>query len=248
MQQRYYDPQIGRFLSVDPVTAYSNPVGAFNRYWYANNNPYKFTDPDGRAPATRDKVDWRSIAARSPGSAPAMRLASVNNQSAKNTIAPSGAKTYGPLKGGYVYGSVGSQAPSPRSSVQSGSGTVQLGVVLSGTLGLAHISVEGGVAGDNRGNIALYTETSVVGGGPKADAHAAVSLKLTNANTVNDLAGTSHNVDVGGGLGPYGSLGGMTAETPSGDRILGAGGTFGPGAGAGGSVSQSETVIYPIAN
>ena len=49
--QRYYDPAIGRFLSVDPVTAYSNPVGAFNRYWYANNNPYKFTDPDGRESA-----------------------------------------------------------------------------------------------------------------------------------------------------------------------------------------------------
>jgi RHS repeat-associated protein len=48
MQQRYYDPSIGRFLSVDPVTAYENPIGAFNRYWYANNNPYKFTDPDGR--------------------------------------------------------------------------------------------------------------------------------------------------------------------------------------------------------
>ena len=48
MQQRYYDPQVGRFLSVDPVTAHSNPVGAFNRYWYANNNPYRFTDPDGR--------------------------------------------------------------------------------------------------------------------------------------------------------------------------------------------------------
>jgi RHS repeat-associated protein len=48
MQQRYYDPLLGRFLSVDPVTAYENPIGAFNRYWYANNNPYKFTDPDGR--------------------------------------------------------------------------------------------------------------------------------------------------------------------------------------------------------
>lgn len=47
-QQRYYDDDIGWFLSVDPVTAYENPVGAFNRYWYANNNPYKFTDPDGR--------------------------------------------------------------------------------------------------------------------------------------------------------------------------------------------------------
>ena len=48
MQQRYYDPVIGRFLSVDPVTAYSMPGANFNRYWYANNNPYKFTDPDGR--------------------------------------------------------------------------------------------------------------------------------------------------------------------------------------------------------
>ncbi|MCO5056100.1 RHS repeat-associated core domain-containing protein [Thermomonas sp.] len=42
MQQRYYDPGIGAFLSVDPVTAYSNPVGAFNRYWYASGNPYRF--------------------------------------------------------------------------------------------------------------------------------------------------------------------------------------------------------------
>ncbi|AWH46760.1 RHS repeat-associated core domain-containing protein [Stenotrophomonas sp. ZAC14A_NAIMI4_1] len=49
MQQRYMDPQLGVFLSVDPVTAYEQPVGAFNRYWYAANNPYRFTDPDGRA-------------------------------------------------------------------------------------------------------------------------------------------------------------------------------------------------------
>ena len=48
MQQRYYDPQIGRFLSIDPVVA--NPEGGdnFNRYWYANNSPYNFTDHDGR--------------------------------------------------------------------------------------------------------------------------------------------------------------------------------------------------------
>lgn len=48
MQQRYYDPMIGRFLSVDPVTAYEKPLTNFNRYVYALNNPYKFTDPDGR--------------------------------------------------------------------------------------------------------------------------------------------------------------------------------------------------------
>jgi len=56
MQQRYYDPQVGLFLSVDPVTAYESPVGMFNRYRYANNNPYKFTDPDGRL-----TVPWEQI-------------------------------------------------------------------------------------------------------------------------------------------------------------------------------------------
>lgn len=48
MQQRYYDPGIGRFLSRDPVTANANTGANFNAYWYANNNPYTFTDPDGR--------------------------------------------------------------------------------------------------------------------------------------------------------------------------------------------------------
>lgn len=48
MQQRYMEPQLGVFLSVDPVTAYEQPVGQFNRYRYANGNPYKFKDPDGR--------------------------------------------------------------------------------------------------------------------------------------------------------------------------------------------------------
>ena len=48
MQQRYYDPEIGRFYSNDPV-GYSakNPVMSFNRYMYVNNNPYKYKDPDG---------------------------------------------------------------------------------------------------------------------------------------------------------------------------------------------------------
>ncbi|NRB26011.1 MAG: RHS repeat-associated core domain-containing protein [Shewanella sp.] len=48
MQARYYDPLMGRFYSNDPVgyTA-KNPVMSFNRYMYVNNNPYKYTDPNG---------------------------------------------------------------------------------------------------------------------------------------------------------------------------------------------------------
>ncbi|WP_245603169.1 RHS repeat domain-containing protein [Shewanella fidelis] len=46
MQARYYDPLIGRFYSNDPK-GFSN-VHNFNRYAYANNNPYKYIDPDGK--------------------------------------------------------------------------------------------------------------------------------------------------------------------------------------------------------
>jgi len=58
-QQRYYDPAVGRLLSVDPVTALDNgDMRHFNRYAYAHNNPYKFTDPDGRVPSMlRDHRD-----------------------------------------------------------------------------------------------------------------------------------------------------------------------------------------------
>ncbi|SFK43357.1 RHS repeat domain-containing protein [Lysobacter sp. cf310] len=51
MQQRYYDQNVGRFLSVDPVTVADEGPLHFNRYAYAYNNPYSFTDPDGRCPA-----------------------------------------------------------------------------------------------------------------------------------------------------------------------------------------------------
>jgi RHS repeat-associated protein len=67
MKQRYYEPLAGRFLSVDPVTTDANTGGHFNRYVYANNNPYKFKDPDGRAPRVDDGLsDARIGGARAP--------------------------------------------------------------------------------------------------------------------------------------------------------------------------------------
>jgi RHS repeat-associated protein len=66
MQQRYYDPAIGRFLSVDPVTA-TSAGGNFNRYWYGNDNPYKFVDPDGREVTVvidRDTYTKNSVTSR----------------------------------------------------------------------------------------------------------------------------------------------------------------------------------------
>jgi RHS repeat-associated protein len=60
MQQRYYDPQIGRFLSVDPVTADRGDMRHFNRYAYGYNNPYTFTDPDGRCSAAYGMLPCRT--------------------------------------------------------------------------------------------------------------------------------------------------------------------------------------------
>jgi hypothetical protein len=45
MQARYYDPAIGRFYSNYPIEF--RDVHSFNRYAYANNNPYKYIDPTG---------------------------------------------------------------------------------------------------------------------------------------------------------------------------------------------------------
>ena len=48
---RWYDPQLGRFMGVDPRGFDEANVHSFNRYAYANNNPYRFVDPDGRQAA-----------------------------------------------------------------------------------------------------------------------------------------------------------------------------------------------------
>ena len=46
MLARMYDPSLGRFLSVDPL---AGKYPHLSPYVYANNNPLKYVDPDGRA-------------------------------------------------------------------------------------------------------------------------------------------------------------------------------------------------------
>jgi RHS repeat-associated protein len=55
---RYYDPVLGRFLSVDPASADIGNVHGLNRYAYANNNPYRYVDPDGHTPLDVAFLVW----------------------------------------------------------------------------------------------------------------------------------------------------------------------------------------------
>jgi len=66
MQQRYYDPSVGRFLSMDPVDASGTDGSNLDRYWYANDNPYRYTDPDGQQ-TTGEFIDEQAQAAADSG-------------------------------------------------------------------------------------------------------------------------------------------------------------------------------------
>ncbi|MEM7350070.1 MAG: RHS repeat-associated core domain-containing protein [Acidobacteriota bacterium] len=47
---RFYDPGIGRFLSIDEVGGDPISPQSWNRYGYSLANPMRFVDPDGRQP------------------------------------------------------------------------------------------------------------------------------------------------------------------------------------------------------
>ena len=50
LQSRYYDPEVGRFISADTVN-YAEPskFDGLNLYAYCNNNPVMFVDPSGNS-------------------------------------------------------------------------------------------------------------------------------------------------------------------------------------------------------
>ena len=47
---RYYDPEIGRFISADTIVPNPSNPQSLNRYSYCLNNPLKYTDPTGHDP------------------------------------------------------------------------------------------------------------------------------------------------------------------------------------------------------
>jgi len=68
-QARFYDPIVGRFLSIDPMSFSDESTFSFSRYTYSNNNPYKYTDPDGELSAPTQVVQTAPIAAAAAAAA-----------------------------------------------------------------------------------------------------------------------------------------------------------------------------------
>src|SRR5690606_37805227 len=47
LRNRYYDPELGRFLSVDPHPGFATQPQTLNPYVYCHNDPVNFADPTG---------------------------------------------------------------------------------------------------------------------------------------------------------------------------------------------------------
>ncbi len=71
MQARYYDPLIGRFLSIDPVGFSPDQPFMFNRYTYVNNDPLNGNDPTGMA--------CNNLSGSCPGDTPSKPLTAVGD-------------------------------------------------------------------------------------------------------------------------------------------------------------------------
>ena len=185
MQQRYYDPVVGRVLSVDPVVTNANSGGMFNRYTYANNNPHRFVDPDGRAPKNcgsgscpeKPKRDWRSASLRARALARGRPLASASGQAA-----PQDAKTFGPLKGAYTSATANPTQPIryPKGEAPDYSGiSVGAGWSTKVHVGIVGASIETDVSFNGSGEICRVASSCLtLGPGLFADTGPSGSLSL----------------------------------------------------------------------
>jgi len=54
---RYYDPETGRFISVDPAEGQDDQPASYNKYLYAYANPMLYVDPDGRIALLNDAAN-----------------------------------------------------------------------------------------------------------------------------------------------------------------------------------------------
>ena len=69
LQSRYYDPETGRFISIDAYMATGRGILGYNMYVYCNNNPMNYSDSTGRLP---QNINLNNMMLHGGGGMPAM--------------------------------------------------------------------------------------------------------------------------------------------------------------------------------
>ena len=182
MQQRYYDPQVGIFLSADPLTAYEGEdMLLLTRYSYANNNPYKFTDPDGRQSVPKPSNFNVDMSKRVPNAITAQWKV------AQDAAVPKAIYFSGTLVEGAGGGLVGGKAQGPSGTVAI---ALKKGVTVDGNGGEAVIATPaGGVKLEvtKRGVEGSQVNASVVGAHAGFAGYEVGISSLQTAGRIDDL-------------------------------------------------------------
>jgi RHS repeat-associated protein len=126
MNGRIFDPELGRFLSPDPVVQIPDYSQNFNRYSYCLNNPLNATDPSGFSFISKAfskvgswiKENWRTIAA----TVVAIAIGALSGGLAINFLVPALGIVTGSLAAAVVSGTVaGTIAAMTSTAVMGGS-------------------------------------------------------------------------------------------------------------------------------
>jgi RHS repeat-associated protein len=109
---RWYEPEIGIFLSPDPVEFQEGNVFSFNRYAYANNNPYRYVDPNGRqSEDAQEIIDQRRNGALVTATNRINDFASSIVKASENLLPTSGSDVALGIISGGVLGKVAKKVP-----------------------------------------------------------------------------------------------------------------------------------------
>lgn len=139
-----------RFISTDPVPPNPKNGNNFNRYAYVDNNPYRYTDPDGRAKACANKgctitADTYS-AAKSNGqtalASPSMRAA-ANAAVPQFTVKSGSEESLGFIMSG-TNGEMTAQSAQGVQTTSSGAGATAATAIVQGAVGVIHGHIDGG--------------------------------------------------------------------------------------------------------
>lgn len=177
MNGRIYDPMIGRMMSPDNYAHDGAGSQGYNRYSYANNNPLKFTDPDGNVwhiilgaaiggianvythwgkITEGGSIDWGKLGAAATIGAGAGALAAIIGPAIAPTLtAFGGAGAAAAVGNGIINGAIaGGIGAGISSSLQGFGNSIVFGDIYSGKrlrqdilLGIAGGAVIGGVGG-----------------------------------------------------------------------------------------------------
>jgi RHS repeat-associated protein len=229
---RWYDGNLGRFISEDPIGFRGGDV---NLYGYVWNNSQSLVDPTGLdGEANGKSIQIPTGGGEPPRKRPWMISDPPRSPSPTPTTTPSA--TPMPPKEPSSECSC-SDAPYQNSIP----GTLQIGLGGSGILGFIPVVGSVGVAVDTSGNVGFYYEGGS-GSGIGADFTGGVQVQVTNASSISGLKGVFVNPSIGLGDG-IAATGNLAFGHEESGGIVGIGGLFGVGGGAAAEITATYTGV-----